>query len=69
MVSLAEKRLPKNLNVIKDSSDVIKPFLLPTAIGELMAMSGATPKHLFFLNLTSELIEDEEQVAIITTFT
>ena len=46
------------------SSDL---FLLPTAIGELMAMAGATPKHLFFLNLTSELNEDDEQVSIITS--
>ena len=27
-----------------------------------MAMSGATPKHLFFLNLTDTLEDDEEQV-------
>ncbi len=31
------------------------------AIGELMAMSGATPKHLYALKLTNELIEDQEQ--------
>ena len=31
------------------------------AIGELMAMSGATPKHLHSLGLIDELIEDEEQ--------
>ena len=37
-------------------------YLILTAIGELMAMSGATPKHLFFLNLTDSLVEDEEQV-------
>ena len=32
------------------------------AIGELMAMSGATPKHLYEIGLLDELIEDEEQV-------
>ena len=30
------------------------------AIGELMAMAGATPKHLYTLGLIDELIEDEE---------
>lgn len=30
------------------------------AIGELMAMSGATPKHLYSLGLIDELVEDEE---------
>ena len=34
------------------------------AIGELMAMSGATPKHLFTLGLIDELVEDEEQVRL-----
>ena len=27
-----------------------------------MAMSGATPKHLYTLGLIEELVEDEEQV-------
>jgi len=30
------------------------------AIGELMAMAGATPKHLFSIGLMDELVEDEE---------
>ena len=30
------------------------------AIGELMAMAGATPKHLYAIGLLDELIEDEE---------
>ena len=30
------------------------------AIGELMAMSGATPKHLYDLGLIDELVEDNE---------
>ena len=30
------------------------------AIGELMAMAGATPKHLYSIGLIEELIEDEK---------
>ena len=30
------------------------------AIGELMAMAGATPSHLYSIGLLDELIEDEE---------
>ena len=30
------------------------------AIGELMAMAGATPKHLYSIGLLDELVEDEE---------
>ena len=30
------------------------------AIGELMALAGATPKHLYKIGLLDELIEDEE---------
>ena len=30
------------------------------AIGELMAMAGATPKHLYSLGLIDDLVEDTE---------
>ena len=30
------------------------------AIGELMAMAGATPKHLYNIGLLDQLVEDEE---------
>ncbi len=32
------------------------------AIGELMAMAAATPRHLHKLGLMKELVEDDEQV-------
>ena len=33
-----------------------------SAIGELMSMSAATPKHLHSIGLLEELVEDDEQV-------
>jgi len=40
---------------------------LLSAIGELMAMSAATPKHLYSIGLIDKLVEDDELVRFQST--